>query len=108
MMTRIMENTKKYERLMEDFQRYLRAETKSIYEVYSRPSTDKVRTYGSWVDYINNRFNIYDFAIKILGHNCHQYSLGFIFEHDETGVLCFGKITRDNFIWAEIDAEVWA
>ena len=107
-MERIMENTKKYERLMSDYARYVNAETKSIYEVYSRPSTEKVRSYGSWIAYINERFNIYDWKIKILSHNCHQYTLGFIFEHDETGVLCFGKITRDNFVWAEIDGSIWA
>lgn len=99
-MTRIRENTKKYADFMREYQMYLKAEFDDIYDAYARPSTAKTRSYYSWLDWIYEHFDVSK-AVKILGHNCMQYTLGFEYT-DENGVVCFAKVTRDNIYWAEV------
>lgn len=100
-MTRINKNTKKWEALERDYRHYLAIDENDLFDVYQSVSCAKYRTYVSWLDWISENFK-YAFTVKILGHNCHQYTLGFEYADEETGVINFVKITKDNIYVMEV------
>lgn len=71
---------------------YNRSTDTRLWDVYERPSRYKelaFRECEELMDYLDG------FDLKIIGHNCMQFSVGFLFTDPETGVIRFCYCTRD-------------
>lgn len=100
-MTKINQYTKKYEQLKREYEKYQRLSDNDLFDFYKTVSQAKYRSYVSWLDWIYENFEVTS-AVKVLGGNCHQYTLGFEYQDSETGVINFCKITRDNVYSIEV------
>jgi len=85
----------KNKQIKQAYARYKVSNTTSIYQAYEKPSEEKVRIYRMWLNKIIDKFNSDILTIRIIGCNCMQFSLGFIFK-DEQGIENFAYITKDN------------
>lgn len=100
-MTRINKNTKRWEELQRDFRHYCALGENDLFDVYNSVSCTKYRTYVSWIDWVHNNYKYADY-VKVLGGNTFAYTLGFTYSDEETGVLNFVKITKDNVYAIEL------
>lgn len=85
----------KNKQIKDAYARYKVSNITSIYGAYEKPSEEKVRVYRIWINRIIDKFDDAIFTLRIIGHNCMQFSLGFIFK-DEQGIENFAYITKDN------------
>jgi hypothetical protein len=68
-------------------------------DVYNKPSSAKIRTYGHWRNYLYKNYDASEF--RILSHNCQSYSFGCIGIVDE--VECFIWVTKDYVRYCALD-----
>lgn len=79
------------------FLEYEKAETKTLYDVYTKPSVAKER---AWERVLRLAKTFDGIEIKVVHFNTFSFTAGFMFPDAETGALQFAYITKDNiYVW---------
>lgn len=63
-----------------------------LWHVYGSYSSAKINAFN-YCERLMNDLN--GWGLRIISHNIMQFTVGFEFDHPETGELCFAYITRD-------------
>ena len=71
---------------------YERSTDRHRWDVYERPSRYKELAFRECEELM---YYLDGFDLRIIGHNCMQFSVGFQFTDPETGVVRFCYCTRD-------------
>jgi hypothetical protein len=69
-------------------------------DVYGRYSAAKARAF-EYCEMLCDSLDGYN--LRITGHNTMTFTVGFIFNHPETGETCLAKITRDYNYFAPLN-----
>lgn len=78
---------------------YLRSRNTSLWDVYGRFSQAKRNAFDYCVD-LMNELNGCD--LRIISYNSQAFTVGFLFNHPETGRECFAYITKDYNRFCEV------
>lgn len=74
------------------------------YELYHVYSDYSCRKYNAFEYCKTLMYQLEGWGLRIIGHNCMTFSVGFEFNHPVTGELCFAYITRDNNRFMKVEA----
>lgn len=86
------------EQIKNAYQRWTTSTDSTLEDVYKNCSTAKYRAYRYCVE-LMNKYNGY--GLKILGHNCDFFSVGFMATVDGVNVFCYITHANDYFIPVE-------
>lgn len=77
------------------YQNYISQTTKKdLYDFFKQPSDNKRQIYWHWQYTILPKMHGYDLAV--LGGNCQDFTLGFLYPDKDTGEIMFAYITKYN------------
>ena len=71
---------------------YEKSNCKSLYKAYRNPSQYKENAFSYCFSLMHEKAG---FDLRIIGHNCMTFSIGFQYIDNETGIVMFAYITRD-------------
>jgi outer membrane phospholipase A len=82
---------------LKNYDAYKRSTSYALYDVYGSCSSAKMR---AW-DYCKELMHKFDgYGLKVISHNCHQFTAGFMFESD--GKEMFMYISKNHDIAVEV------
>ncbi len=71
---------------------YCKRNLGTIEQAYKKPSKNKVSAFYSIAENANDLFS-YVSSCYVISKNCNKFTMGFLFESNETGELCFMYVT---------------
>ena len=84
------------------FNSYRRSTDSELWEVYGNYSSAKINAMRYCHDLMNE---LGGWDLRIISHNCMQFTVGFMFNHPESGELCFCYITKSYDRYIKISKE---
>ena len=83
------------------YERWQKSTDYELWHVYDNYSDNKEKA----MDYCRElQFYLNGRGLKIISHNSMVFTVGFEFDHPETGELCFAYITRDYNRFMKVEA----
>ena len=101
-MKTLKSNTKAAAALRNEYRYYKAMPARDIYGAYkTTPSRRKISSFYRWNNWINDNFTVTD-SVKVVTAGCQFYSIGFEYTDQDTGAVCYCKITPSNIYAVEI------
>ena len=86
-------------KMQNNYENYLRSTDYKLDDVYKSYSIHKSRAW-QYCDNLCLEHGGRD--LRIVSHNCMMFTAGFIFQHHDTGELCYMHITKTEDKWGVI------